>query len=180
MRIHSWVERVHIQVKCFAQGHNATPRQPRPAPETSQSKMAGRNHRATTSCIHVCYGLGLHTQIKEFKNSLLRYRDTEACHWQGSLWSSVVLLRPTQWQWDGTAIYAFIRGTRDTQSPKLKGEKFISISLSRNGLQTRPAGVRGEHATTALLLPSIDYRLGNYSKDTTWNSQNFQVCCKIQ
>ena len=38
--IHSWVERVHIglQVRCLAQGHGVTPRQPRPAPETSRSK----------------------------------------------------------------------------------------------------------------------------------------------
>ena len=28
--IHCWVERVHVQVKCLAQGHRATPWQPRP------------------------------------------------------------------------------------------------------------------------------------------------------
>ena len=30
--IHSWVERVHMQVKCLAQGHSATLKQLRPAP----------------------------------------------------------------------------------------------------------------------------------------------------
>ena len=27
---HSWVERVHMQVRCLAQGHSAKPQQPRP------------------------------------------------------------------------------------------------------------------------------------------------------
>ena len=31
--------------------------------------------------------------------------------------------RPTQCQWDGTAIYVVMRATRDTQSPLLKSEK---------------------------------------------------------
>ena len=39
---HSWVKRVHIQVKCLAQGHSVTPRQERPVPKTSRSKLVGR------------------------------------------------------------------------------------------------------------------------------------------
>ena len=36
--IHSWVEKVHMQVKCLAQGHSAKPLQPRPVPKAFQSK----------------------------------------------------------------------------------------------------------------------------------------------
>ena len=35
---------------------HATPRQPRPVPETSRSKVAGRSHRATEPCIYMEYG----------------------------------------------------------------------------------------------------------------------------
>ena len=51
--IHSWVERVHVQVKGLAQGHSATLQQPRPEPKTSQSNVAGHSHCTTTPCMHM-------------------------------------------------------------------------------------------------------------------------------
>ena len=67
---------------------------------------------------------------------------TEGGHWGWSLpvsmLSPVVLLCPTQSQWDGTAIYVVIRATRDTQSPMLKSEKQIFTSLSQMGTDPRP------------------------------------------
>ena len=53
--IYSWVERVHMPVKCLAQGHSATLRQPRPEPKTSRSKVADHSHRATTPCMYLEY-----------------------------------------------------------------------------------------------------------------------------
>ena len=70
VRTHSWVERVHIQVKCLAQGQSATPRQPKPQPDTSRSKVAGYSHRITTHCMYMEY--------------IVRYRDLEGGHCQGT------------------------------------------------------------------------------------------------
>ena len=53
--IHSWMKRVHMQVKCLSQGHSATLRRPRPVPKISQSKVAGRTHRATTTYMYMEY-----------------------------------------------------------------------------------------------------------------------------
>ena len=54
---HSWVERVHTQVKCLAQGHSDTPQQSRPVPKVSQFQVAGRrhSHRAMTPCRYMEY-----------------------------------------------------------------------------------------------------------------------------
>ena len=60
--IHSRVERVHIQVTCLAHGHSATPRQLRPAPKTSRSKVASRSHRATTPGMHD-YGIIMYSDM---------------------------------------------------------------------------------------------------------------------
>ena len=54
--IHSWVQKMHMQVKCFAQAHSATPRQPRPVPKTSyQPTIAGHTHRAMTPRMNMEY-----------------------------------------------------------------------------------------------------------------------------
>ena len=102
--IHSWVEKVHIHMKCLPQGHSAKPRQPRHVPKTFRSKVAGHSHRALTTRMYMKY-------------IVFMYRDTG---WSlpGSLSSSVVPLRPTQCQWDGATIYVVVRATRDTQSPR--------------------------------------------------------------
>ena len=64
--IHSWVERVHVQVECLAQGHKAALRHPRPVSETSRSKVTGHSYRKTTPCTYLEY--------------TCRYRDTEGGH----------------------------------------------------------------------------------------------------
>ena len=51
----SWVERVHIQVKCLAQRHSATLWQPRPVPKAFQSKVAGHSRRPMTPCMYMEY-----------------------------------------------------------------------------------------------------------------------------
>ena len=53
--IHSWVERVHIQVKCLAQGHSATLQQLRPIPKISQSSVTGHSHHAMMPCMYIEY-----------------------------------------------------------------------------------------------------------------------------
>ena len=53
--IYSCIETVLIQVKCLAHRDSATLRQARPVPEISRSKVAGRNHRATASCMYTEY-----------------------------------------------------------------------------------------------------------------------------
>ena len=53
--IHSWVKRVHMQVKCLAQGHSVTPWQLRPVPKASQSKVAGHSHHPTMPCMYMEY-----------------------------------------------------------------------------------------------------------------------------
>ena len=68
--IHSWVKRVHIQVKCLAQGHSAKLRQLRPASKTFQSKVAGHSHRAMMPC------------IMEYISEM--YSNTEGGHCQGA------------------------------------------------------------------------------------------------
>ena len=52
---HSWVERVHIQVKWFAQWYSAILRQSIPVLETSLSKVTGRSHHVTTPCMYMEY-----------------------------------------------------------------------------------------------------------------------------
>ena len=104
--IYSWVERVHIQVKCLVQEHNATPPQPRPVPEISRPKVTGRSHRATTPCIISSMWL-------------FRYRDTEGGHCQeacGPQRSFYVLLIISQ-------VGVIVRATWDIESPVLKSEK---------------------------------------------------------
>ena len=44
-----------MQVKCLAQGYSATPREPRPIPKTSQSKVAAHSHHATRPCMYMEY-----------------------------------------------------------------------------------------------------------------------------
>ena len=68
--IHSWVETVHMQVKCLAQGHSATSWQPIPMPKTSQSNVAGHSLCAMTPCMYMEYTFGC--------------RDTEGGHYQGA------------------------------------------------------------------------------------------------
>ena len=71
---------------CLAQGHSAIPQQPRPKPRTFQSKVVGTSH-----CTRMPW-----------------MESVQWGHWgrslPGSWLSSVVLLCPTQTQWDGTAI----------------------------------------------------------------------------
>ena len=67
-------------------------------PETSQSKVRGRSHRATTPCMYMEYVFNIGT----LRGSL-----------PGSLSSSVVPLRPTQCQWDGSAIYVVMRAVHE-------------------------------------------------------------------
>ena len=119
---HSWVERVHTQVKCLAPKDSAAPQQPRPVPETSRSKAAGSIHGAITPCMYVEY--------------TFRYRNTEGGHCQRACPQWVFFHCPNQWRCrDGTAIHMVMRAKRDTPSPVLKGEK-PSTSLSRTGPRT--------------------------------------------
>ena len=57
--IHSWIERVHMRVKCLAQRHDATTPQLRIVPGTSRSKVDRSNHCATMphTSPNKCYSL---------------------------------------------------------------------------------------------------------------------------
>ena len=136
--IHSWVKRVYIKVKCLIQGHSATPRQPRPVPKTFQSIVTAPWRPA---CIWSLF-------------FFLRYIGSLMVDTARSLSSSVVLLHPTQCQWDGSAIYVVMLSTRDTQSPLLKGKnKSLQASPPHDGDWTRGRRVTGANATTCAIAP---------------------------
>ena len=80
---HSWLKRLRIQVKCPAQGHSLTQRQPRPAPETSRSKVAARNNCPTTFCPHMGY-VFRYRKNPTLWCRVLGYRNTERGHCQGA------------------------------------------------------------------------------------------------
>ena len=58
-------------------------------------------------------------------------------------------LRPTQSQWESTAIYIVMWTMKNTQSSLLKGKINISTSLTHNKNQTQAASIRGEHSTSS-------------------------------
>ena len=109
--VHSWVQRVHIQVKCLAQGHSAKPRQPKPAPKTLQSKVAGHIVTAMTRCMYMEYiyfkCIGTLSVVTSRELVLLSRSFTSHS-------MSARRLRHLR----GHASHA-----RDIQSPMLKGEK---------------------------------------------------------
>ena len=61
LQIPSWVENVHIQVKCLAQGYGSTPQRPIFKPGVGRSKLSVHSCRATTSCIYRVYSLDIGT-----------------------------------------------------------------------------------------------------------------------
>ena len=65
--------------------------------------------------------------------------------------SSLVLLRPTPSQWDGTTIYVVLRATRDTQPPVLKGENESPQTFPATRLEPGPP-VWEVHALWSMLL----------------------------
>ena len=87
----------------LAQGHSATPRELRPAPETSRFKVTSRSHRVTTPSMCI--------------ECICRYRDTEGSHCQGACRPQQFLyICPSQCHRDGTATCVVMRAMRDTQS----------------------------------------------------------------
>ena len=93
--IHSWVERVHLQVKCLAQGHSAALRQLRAPPATSRSKLYSRG-AATVPQRPACIMEYCKFYVQPDIGTLgaVTARDLV-------MTSSVVLLCLTQSQWDG-------------------------------------------------------------------------------
>ena len=119
---HSWVGRVHIQMKCLAHGHSATPRQPGLAPETSLSRVAGRSHHVTSPSMYMEHAF--------------RYRDTEGGHCQRVFrpqWFFYVPLKSVR-------RHRHLRGHashgRYTVSNVEGGRKSLVTNLSRNGART--------------------------------------------